>query len=112
MDGLNLLEALAGIDPTRLSYQEWVDVGFALKQEGFGPEVWEQWSARDAARYHPGECLKKWNSFNGASRPVTGGTIVQYAMNQGWRPNTGPDAEIGWDDAIGGHGDEPEQRPA
>ena len=106
MDGLNLLEALAGIDPTRLSYQEWVDVGFALKQEGFGPEVWEQWSARDAARYHPGECLKKWNSFNGASRPVTGGTIVQYAMNQGWRPNTGPDAEIGWDDAIGGHGDE------
>jgi RecA-family ATPase len=106
MDGLNLLEALAGIDPTRLSYQEWVDVGFALKQEGFGPEVWEQWSARDAARYHPGECLKKWSSFNGASRPVTGGTIVQYAMNQGWRPNTGPDAEIGWDDAIGGHGDE------
>ena len=106
MDGLNLLEALAGIDPTRLSYQEWVDVGFALKQEGFSPEVWEQWSARDAARYHPGECLKKWSSFNGASRPVTGGTIVQYAMNQGWRPNTGPDAEIGWDDAIGGHGDE------
>lgn len=105
-EGLNLLEALAGIDPSRLSYQEWVDVGFALKQEGFSPDVWEQWSARDPGRYHPGECLKKWQSFNGARTPVTGGTIVQYAMAQGWRPNMGPDAEIGWEDAIGGHGDD------
>lgn len=105
-DGLNILEALAGIDPARLSYQQWVDVGMALKLEGYGPETWEQWSARDAARYHPGECLKKWQSFNGAGTPVTGGTIVQYAMDQGWRPNCGPDAEIGWDDVIGGHGDD------
>lgn len=105
-EGLNLLEALAGIDPARLSYQQWVDVGMALKLEGYGPETWEQWSARDAARYHPGECLKKWQSFNGAGTPVTGGTIVQYAMDQGWRPNSGPDAEIGWDDVIGGHGDD------
>lgn len=105
-EGLNLLEALAGIDPARLSYQQWVDVGMALKLEGYGPETWEQWSARDAARYHPGECLKKWQSFNGAGTPVTGGTIIQYAMDQGWRPNSGPDAEIGWDDVIGGHGND------
>ena len=106
MDGLNILEALAGIDPARLSYQQWIDCGMALKLEGYGPETWEQWSARDAARYHPGECLKKWQSFNGAGTPVTGGTIVQYAMDQGWRPSSGPDAEIGWDDVIGGHGDD------
>lgn len=106
IDGLNILEALAGIDPARLSYQQWVDVGMALKLEGYGPETWEQWSARDAARYHPGECLKKWQSFNGAGTPVTGGTIIQYAMDQGWRPNSGPDAEIGWDDVIGRHGDD------
>ena len=104
--GLNLLEALSHIDPARLDYQAWTDVGMALKQEGYSPDVWEQWSARDSARYHPGECLKKWNSFNGNHNPVTGGTIVQYAMDQGWRPNTGPDAEIGWDDVIGGEGED------
>ena len=69
-DGLNVLEALNHIDPARLNYQQWIDCGFALKQEGYSPDIWEQWSARDAARYHPGECLKKWNSFNGAANPV------------------------------------------
>ena len=104
--GLNLLEVLNHIDPARLDYQQWTDVGMALKQEGYTPDVWEQWSAKDSARYHPGECLKKWGSFNGNSNPVTGGTIVQYAMDQGWKPNTGPDAEIGWDDVIGGNGED------
>lgn len=104
--GLNLLEVLNHIDPARLDYQQWTDVGMALKQEGYTPDVWEQWSAKDNARYHPGECLKKWGSFNGNSNPVTGGTIVQYAMDQGWKPNTGPDAEIGWDDVIGGNGED------
>ena len=101
-DGLNVLEALNHIDPARLDYQQWVDCGFALKQEGYSPDIWDQWSARDAARYHPGECLKKWNSFNGAANPVTGGTIIQYAMDQGWRP-ADEGHEIGWDDVIGGH---------
>ena len=105
-NGLNLLEVLNHIDPARLDYQQWTDVGMALKQEGYTPDVWEQWSAKDSARYHPGECLKKWGSFNGNSNPVTGGTIVQYAMDQGWKPNTGPDAEIGWDDVIGGNGED------
>ena len=105
-DGLNILEALQHIDPARLDYQAWTNVGMALKQEGYTPDAWEQWSARDPARYHPGECLKKWNSFNGNNNPVTGGTIIQYALDQGWKPNTGPDAEIGWDDVIGGHVDE------
>ena len=82
-DGLNILEALQHIDPARLTYQEWVDVGMALKQDGYTPDAWEQWSARDVARYHPGECLKKWQSFRGNEKPVTGGTIIQYALSRG-----------------------------
>lgn len=103
--GLDLLDALEHINPSTLDYQQWCDVGMALKHEGYTAEVWERWSARDAGRYHPGECRKKWQSFNGSHNPVTGGTIVQMAMDHGWRPAS-QDGEIGWDDAIGGHADD------
>lgn len=98
---LNLLEALAGIDPSQLNYQEWVNVGMALKLEGYTADIWDSWSARDPARYHSGECAKKWRSFgNNGGDNVTGGTIVQYAMEQGWSP-VGEGHELSWDDDIG-----------
>ena len=53
-----LLEALSRIPPGALTYQDWCAVGMALKKEGFGPEVWENWSRGDSSRYHPGECRK------------------------------------------------------
>ena len=93
-------EALAHIDPSLLDYQEWCNVGMALKQEGLPCDLWEQWSARDAARYHPGECHRKWNSFRGNETPVTAGTIIQYAIDQGWSP-IGEGHEIGWEESIG-----------
>ena len=99
-DALDLLEALRHVDPSKLSYQEWVNVGMALKQEGYAAEVWDSWSAGDAARYHPGECLRKWQSFRGTGMPVTGGTLVQYAMSQGWQP-AGEGRPLSWEDAIG-----------
>lgn len=98
--GIDIREALLHIDPGLLDYQDWCNVGMALKHEGFSPDVWDQWSSRDPARYHPGECLKKWQSFRGKDVPVTGGTIVQYAMDQGWSP-AGEGSEIGWDESIG-----------
>lgn len=72
-----ILEALASIDPSGLNYQEWTEVGMALKAEGLPRSVWEEWSARDLGRFHPGECDKKWNTFSGVG--VTGGTIFHYA---------------------------------
>lgn len=100
MQELNLQEALANIDPSRLNYQEWCNVGMALKQEGYSAEVWEQWSARDVSRYHAGECLRKWGSFRGNETPVTAGTIIQYAIDQGWSP-AAEGYEIGWNESIG-----------
>ena len=97
----DLLEALQHIDPASCSYQEWVNVGMALAQEGYAPHDWEEWSARDAARYHPGECDRKWPSFRGAETPITGATVIQMAMDRGWRPADGGH-ELGWEDAIGG----------
>ena len=84
----NLLELLEYIDPAGLGYQEWVNIGMALKQEGYSVSDWDAWSRRDSARYHRGECKKKWESFNGTSTPVTGGTIVLMAMER-----TGPGVE-------------------
>lgn len=68
-----IAEALEHLNPASLNYSEWVSVGMALKNEGFPAETWESWSAKDPERYHPGECLKKWNTFE---RSGTGkGTI-------------------------------------
>lgn len=94
-------EVLPAIDPAALSYQQWVDVGFALKDGGFTAQDWEDWSRRDAKRYHPGECVKKWASIRASG--VTLGTLVKYARDQGWTPAraTREDRAYGWDDVIG-----------
>ncbi len=99
-EGFDLLEVLNNLDPASCSYQEWVNVGMALKEEGYHASDWEAWSRRDTGRYHNGECFRKWGSFNGAASPVTGGTIVQMAKDHGWMPERDPGHEIGWDDVI------------
>lgn len=77
---LNLTELLDYIDPSALDYQEWANVGMALKEEGYSCSVWDDWSRKDSARYHDGECEKKWRTFgNYSGTRVTGGTIYQMA---------------------------------
>ncbi len=98
-------ELLSAINPTLLSYQEWVNVGMALKEGGYTASDWDAWSRGDSARYHAGECYKKWDSFGGDSKPVTMGTVVQYARDQGWRPAASEEGyELDWDSQIGGQG--------
>ena len=103
-ENINLVNLLKYINPAQLSYQEWLNVGMALKEEGYACTVWEDWSAGDSRRYHYGECEKKWNSFLGNSKPVTGATIVQMAKEQGWHSTaySAEDCELDWNDAIGG----------
>lgn len=99
----NLLELLEYIDPSMLDYQEWVNVGMALKHEGYSAYDWDKWSSQDSGRYHPGECDKKWNTFNEDSLSVvTAGTIVKMAKENGWTPYVPKeDYELGWDAFIG-----------
>lgn len=94
----DLLEILNYIDPAGLEYQEWVNVGMALKQEGYAAADWDAWSQRDPHRYHKGECERKWSTFRGNASPVTGGTLVQMAMDAGWVPERGH--ELDWNDTI------------
>ncbi|MDP4085802.1 MAG: PriCT-2 domain-containing protein, partial [Bacillota bacterium] len=69
---LDLIALLDYIDPSFLDYQEWLNVGMALRQEGYTASDWDEWSRRDGARYHPGECFKKWTTFEGSG--ITGAT--------------------------------------
>ena len=94
----DLLEIIDFINPASLDYQNWVNVGMALKHEGYAAADWDAWSRQDPHRYHPGECERKWNTFRGTASPVTGGTIVQMAMEAGWKPEGGH--ELDWDDTI------------
>ncbi|MDM8237100.1 AAA family ATPase [[Ruminococcus] torques] len=100
----DLLEILDSIHPADLNYQEWVNVGMALKHEGYTAADWDRWSQGDPARYHSGECFRKWGSFYGASEPVTAGTIVQLAIDHGWMPERDPGHELNWDDEISREG--------
>lgn len=93
-----LLSALSAVDVRDLTYVEWMNVGMALKQEGYTCSVWDDWSRNDQ-RYHPGECARKWNTFHGSGTPVTGATIVQMAKLRGWKPFEGTGI-MDWNDEI------------
>ena len=100
MDNL-LLEVLHELDVSTLTHNEWVSVGMALKEEGYPCTVWDDWS-RDDSRYHPGECERRWATFNGSTNPVRAGTIVQMAKERGvWPPAYYSAAGcLAWDDVI------------
>lgn len=97
-NNFDLTAALEYIDPASLDYQDWVNVGMALKSEGYSVSVWDSWSRNDS-RYHAGECARKWESFNGAPTPVTGATIVKMAKDNGWLCYDSH--ELDWDAEIG-----------
>lgn len=100
----NLLELLGYIDPAQLDYNGWLSVGMVLHDEGYSCDIWDRWSSKDTKRYHgaSGECFRKWDSFRGSSHPVTAGTLVQLAKDQGWVPERKESGyALEWDAIIG-----------
>ncbi len=102
-----IIRALGAIDVSTLSYQDWINVGFALKTEGLPCSVWDEWSRGDK-RYHPGECQRKWETFNGSDTPVTVATIYQMAKDRGYSAVSEP---IDWNGTIGKDDTETTVRP-
>lgn len=98
-EGYDLEECLGSLSPASMEYSDWIQIGMALKHEGYGFDVWDSWSGQDAVRYKGnGAMRRKWDGFGGGSAtPVTGGTIVQMAKDAGWRAPS----QDGWDDAFG-----------
>ncbi len=79
----NILEALQYIKPME-DYDDWLRIGMALKHEGFDCSVWDNWS-KGARNYEEGVCQKKWETFNGSSKPITGATIIEIAKRNAYR---------------------------
>ena len=100
-NNLDLTELLEYIHPRDCDYTEWLSIGMALKEAGYACSVWDEWSRRNAERYHAGETFRKWDSFQGAAVPITAGTLVQMAKEHGWQPAAGGH-ELDWTDEIGG----------
>ena len=106
MDDRSLVPAaLDALDPASMDYRGWCEVGMALHAEGYPCSMWEDWSRRDAARFHEGECASKWRGFGNSPSKVAGGTIVQMARDAGWRPprrpwDDEPDGALEWDAPI------------
>ncbi len=97
---VKLTDILDHIDPSDCEYQEWINVGMALKHEGYSCTDWENWSRRDARRFHAGECQSKWNTFGGSASPVTAGTIVQMAKDRGFEFKRPAPLAYDWNDVI------------
>ena len=97
----DILEALDHIPVSSCNYTEWIEVGMALKHEGYDCTVWDNWSMNDD-RYHD-ECYKKWESFNGSSNPVTGASIIKLAKEKGGYvlKRKAPNSRVlAWDDYV------------
>jgi RecA-family ATPase len=100
----DLKPLLAYIPPSDLSYQEWVNIGMALKYESYDFSDWDSWSQADS-RYKAKEMESKWASFeNSTGAPITGAFITLKAKEYGWTPRT-YDSDDGnimldWDDEI------------
>ena len=89
-----IIEALQFINPANCSYQEWLNVGMAIKAAGFSCMLWDDWSKRDPDRYDGG-CWKKWESLN--SSGITEKTLFKMAIEGGYQP----EGYFGKDDSPG-----------
>ena len=102
-DHSDLLDALSAIDPSTLNYQEWLNVGMALHESGLPLDAWDEWSRRDAGRYHEGECERKWRGFGSGQTRVKSGTLAKMATERGWVPpraSQGMGEALSWDGEI------------
>lgn len=85
----DLVPLLSYIDPDE-SYETWIQVGMALKHEGYSLTIWEDWS-RKGNKFHDGECSRKWDSFGEETDTiVTGATITNLAKSGGWKNEDSP----------------------
>lgn len=73
---------LTYLSPSDLSYEEWLHVGMALKNEGHTCSAWENWSRSDV-RHVPNECERKWNGFGNNLSKLTVSSLLEIAKNHG-----------------------------
>ncbi len=99
MDKFDIIPLLNYISPD--DYEVWYQVGMALKYEGYSWSEWDKWS-QNSSKYIPGECQKKWNSFQeDTTKPVTGAYITMLAKEGGWESTKKSPQFLAYDAVIG-----------
>jgi regulatory protein RepA len=103
-DNETMEECLRQIPPSALDYDEWLQVGCAIKNAGGTVDMWDSWSRPDS-RYKAGEASRKWNTLRGSSNPVGIGTLVKLCRENGGEITmTGAkdnrNCALEWDDEI------------
>jgi hypothetical protein len=83
--------ALRFLSPQADKYHDWLNVGFALHELGDpGLALWDSWSATCEAKYQPGVCAAKWQTFDSADEMngragITLGWLFHRAKQAGWQ---------------------------
>lgn len=82
----SLMESIMGSIPPAEDYETWIKVGMGINHAmaGDGFEIWDRWSSK-AKNYDDSVMFTKWASFGRASQPVTLGTLVYMAEQNGWK---------------------------
>lgn len=77
-------EALTFLDPD-ITYSDWIAAGMGLHKEGFPLDLWDRWSSGGQKYKGIKDLDFHWRSFK-RSGERTIGTIIDWAMTQGWKP--------------------------
>lgn len=82
----DLSEILDNIPNNDADYEDWVTVGMAIHDAtgGSGEALWYKWSGR-SGKHDDADMEKKWYSFGKAPNPVTIGTLIYRAQQNGWQ---------------------------
>jgi len=84
-----------------LDYEDWIRCGMALHHatNGSGFELWDRWS-QSSGKYEPSMMEKKWHSFGKSSNPVTIGTLIYHAEQNGYRQPVTFESDINYENAA------------
>ena len=71
--------------PDHDSYDNWVAVGMGIHHatQGVGFHIWDAWS-QQSSKYDPEQMGRKWHSFGKSANPVTLGTLIYKAEQNGY----------------------------
>ena len=76
----SMLEYIPNAD---LDYDSFIQIGMALHASGAGFHMWDSW-AQTSAKYDGKDMEYKWHSFGKSANPVTIGTLIYMAEQNGW----------------------------
>lgn len=83
MTNLEIIEhCLDQLSPSSLEYDQWLQIGAAIKYEGGTVQLWDQWSSADP-RYRNNDCSRRWNGLNKGMSPVTVATVIKLCKDAG-----------------------------